>query len=147
MTTALSGKQRSFGRGLLLTIVTLGLYSFYWHYKAYKEVYDQERRTDFPMVAWVLSLIPFINIVGYIWLHVVAIDGVNAARKSKGLQDGTNAVEFILWNLVGWIILVGPFIGYYKLQSSINQYWEAAAKVTLSPTAPTGAPPMRAEAP
>jgi hypothetical protein len=143
MNTPLAGKKRSFGRGILLVIVTLGIYGFYWAYKAYKEVYDQERRTDYPVAAFVLSIIPFINIIGIIWLHSIAGGAVQQARQAKGLPPGVSGGEFLLWLIPGILILVGPFVAYYKMQTSINEYWDACAThPPLPQIPPAGAPPM-----
>lgn len=128
----LSGKQRSFFRGLALTLGTLGLYALYWHYKAFKEVFDQDARMTFPLVAWVLLLVPLTTVLGLIWLSVMGIMTLNHARRSLGMRDGVSPGEFLAWVFVGMLILVGPFIGYYRLQTSMNEYWAAAGKAPRS---------------
>lgn len=35
------GRRRPFWRGFLLTVITFGIYSFYWDYKAHDELYKQ----------------------------------------------------------------------------------------------------------
>jgi Flp pilus assembly pilin Flp len=120
------GKPRSFLRGFLLTVVTLGLYGIYWNYQAHDEVFEQwnldEKGEDQGVLFLVLGLI----FAPLLWVYQYKfVENVNAARAEAGLEEGVTAVEFLLWAIVGAIILVGPIVAYYKLQTSINEAWEA----------------------
>ncbi|HUR67644.1 MAG TPA: DUF4234 domain-containing protein [Candidatus Thermoplasmatota archaeon] len=81
------GRKRSFGAGLLLTIVTFGIYAVYWNYRAHSELYRQyelarEGRDD-GMVWYVLGLVlpPFL--LAYLW---VLASNVNYLRERVGVR-------------------------------------------------------------
>lgn len=86
------GRKRSFGVGLLLTIVTLGVYAVYWNYKAHNELYRQfelnRENRDEGMVWYVLGLILFPFLLAYLWVF-----GANVAylRQRIGLRQATTA--------------------------------------------------------
>lgn len=112
------GKKRSFARGLLLTIVTFGIYGLYWSYKAPHEVYrqfDLEDEGRDEGVVWLILglLIPFLIIV-YYWK---AIDNLRYIRTRLGLADrlkpGTFVALFVGPNVVLvllYLIVVLPFV-------------------------------------
>lgn len=112
------GKKRSFARGLLLTIVTFGIYGLYWSYKAPHEVYrqfDLEDEGRDEGVVWLILglLIPFLIIV-YYWK---AIDNLRYIRTRLGLADrlkpGTFVALFVGPNVVLvllYLVLVLPLI-------------------------------------
>lgn len=146
------GKKRPFWRGLLLTIVTLGIYSYYWNYKAHHELYaqydlEQEGRDE--AIVW---LILGILIGPLIWVYqYIFVNNVNFVRQRMGLPPGVSALEFLLWVTVGILLLivVGPAIGYWKLQKSINETWDAydaRLRQMQPPTAPAPATPTAAPA-
>ncbi len=138
----LAGKERSFGRGVLLSIVSLGLYPLYWHFKAYKEVTEEFDVEEFPTGLYVASLIPIVNIVTQIMFMNRFIGDVNTVREGQGLAPELSIGEFLGWAILGSLIVVGPFVAYYKLQTTINEVWAAAGTGrSEGPTGTTGAEP------
>lgn len=138
------GKQRGFWRGLLLTVVTLGIYGIYWNYQAHKELHRQfemgaEGRSD--AVLWLIFGVIFgLPMLVYHWKFV---NNVNHARWKLGMKPGITPLAFLLWTTVGVLLLVvvGPAIGYYQLQNSVNEVWDQVDRqTTLAPSAPTPAP-------
>ncbi|MHB8605397.1 MAG: DUF4234 domain-containing protein [Thermoplasmatota archaeon] len=120
------GKQRSFGRGLLLTIVTFGIYSLYWNWQANKELFDQfelkkEGRED-NMVWFIVGII----LTPLLWVYQYkAVENVNYLRSRFGLPPLISPLAFLMWNIFGWILLLfGPLYAYNKLQHSINDVWD-----------------------
>lgn len=133
--TGIAGKKRSFGRGLGLVIITFGLYQCYWWYKAFKEVYAQERK-EFPEGLYWCFLIPIVNIFTIIAYGSRVLRTLNEARAARNLPPTLGIGTFILWSLLP---LAGAFIAYWKVQGATNEYWDAAA-ATAVPLAK--APPM-----
>jgi hypothetical protein len=123
----LTGKERSFARGVLLTIVTLGLYSLYWHYKAYQELIESFDLDEFPMGLFVASLIPLVNLVAMPMFMSRFIDDLNGVRSELGLSEEITLGSFLGWYVLGSLIVVGPFVAYHKLQTSINDVWTNAS--------------------
>ncbi|MBI4393126.1 MAG: hypothetical protein HY556_04910 [Euryarchaeota archaeon] len=145
----LRGKVRSFWRGLALIVVTLGIYVWYWHFAARKEITDQFKMRAFPaLVYWgalafyllgvfFLVAVPLLGIVAYVFciipsliLQVVYmsgfIDDVNGARRTLGLPVTFTFGSFILWYVLGALVIVGPFVAYSKLQAALNEVWSIA---------------------
>lgn len=118
------GKKRGFLRGFLLTVVTLGVYGIYWNYKAHKEVFQQFEMESRGHDDGVLFLVLGLVIPPLIWVYQYKfVENIETVRQEMGLPEGVSAVEFLLWLTLGAFILVGPLVGYYKLQSSINTVW------------------------
>lgn len=146
------GKARSFWRGFFLTIVTLGIYSIYWEFKTHHEVYQQfdleDEGRDEGIILFILAiLIPLVGLILFFIYMAKFIGNVNFVRGKMGQGEGVGALEFILWTTAGWLILVGPVIGYYKLQTTINGVWASydkrAAEMRAPPVpVPPAAPAM-----
>ncbi|MBI4393279.1 MAG: DUF4234 domain-containing protein [Euryarchaeota archaeon] len=120
------GKQRGFGRGLLFTILSLGLYSIYWNYKAHNEIFEQfelkKEGRDENIILLIFGLVVF----PVLWFYQLkAIENLNYARERLGLPKAITGVEFLLWTTVGiLLLLLGPLVGYAKLQKSVNEVWD-----------------------
>lgn len=111
------GGKRSFGMGLLLTIVTFGVYAVYWNYRAHNEVYRQfelaRESRDEGMVWYVLGLVlpPFL--LAYLW---VMASNVAYVRERIGLRRSMTPGRLV--TLVG--LGVGAFaIGIIALQAAV----------------------------
>lgn len=124
------GKARSFGRGLFFIVITLGIYQLYWHYKAYKEIEEAHPAdVDYPLALYLLSYVPIIGLIGQVLYMSSFIDDVNKIRHKYQLPEGTTLGSFLAWYVLGSLILVGPFVAYYQLQSSINDIWRQVQRV------------------
>lgn len=90
------GKKRGWVRGMLLTIVTFGIYAVYWNYKAHNEIYRQfelaRENRDEGMVWYVLGLVlpPFL--FAYLWVMAANVAYV---RERIGLKRGMSAGRFV----------------------------------------------------
>lgn len=111
------GRKRSFGLGLLLTVVTFGIYAVYWNYKAHNEIYKQfelaREGRDEGMVWYVLGLVlpPFL--LAYLWVFA---SNVNYLRERIGLRRGTTSARLV--TIVG--LGVGAFaLGIILLQAAL----------------------------
>lgn len=110
------GRQRSFGLGLFLTIVTFGIYAVYWNYRAHNELYRQfelgREGRDEGMVWYVLGLVlpPFL--LAYLWVFA---SNVTYLRERIGLKRAMTPAR-----LVGFVgIGVGAFaVGIILLEAA-----------------------------
>jgi hypothetical protein len=121
----LRGKRREFIVGLLLTIVTFGIYPAFWHYMAFKELHDQENQDDFPIMLFIGGCLPLLHFVCQPLFMSEELDFVNELRQRHGLQPTMGIVEFLLWMTLGQLIVVGPLIAYARLQGAINELWDS----------------------
>lgn len=111
------GQKRIFGVGLLLTIVTFGIYAVYWNYRAHNELYRQfelaRERRDEGMIWYVLGLVlpPFL--LAYLWVFA---SNVAYLRERIGLPRQTTPARLI--TLVG--VGIGAFaVGIILLETAL----------------------------
>ncbi|HEX2676586.1 MAG TPA: DUF4234 domain-containing protein [Polyangiales bacterium] len=124
--------------GLLLTIVTLGIYPLFWHYAAFKELYDQEKQ-EFPTLWYVLCYVPLVSLVALPVFMSKNLDFLNELRARNQLAPIFGIGGFLAWYVLGELIVVGPFIAYHRLQTAINDVWDIHAKKAPVP-APVAVP-------
>jgi amino acid transporter len=120
------GQRRGIGFGILLFIVTLGIYSLYWVFKTQDEVKEHSGQG----VGGVLGLVIFIVVSIVSWFLIPSEIG----KMFK--QDGREA-PFTGWTGL-WLLLpiVGAFVWFIKIQGALNRYWESKGAVTAA-SAPT----------
>lgn len=107
------GKERPFLRGLLLTVLTFGLYGIYWLYKAHDELYKQfelqhDKRDE--ATVWLIMglLLPPLKFV-YEWTFV---SNVRYLRQRLGLYRSISPAAFVsldafaaLANVIALVVL------------------------------------------
>jgi amino acid transporter len=120
------GQPRGIGFGILMFIVTLGIYSLYWVFKTQDEVKEHSGQG----VGGVLGLVIYIVVSIVSWFLIPS----EVAKMFK--QDGREA-PFTGWTGL-WLLLpiIGAFVWFIKIQGALNQYWESKADVTAASPAP-----------
>ena len=113
------GQVRSTGTCVLLTIVTLGFYTWYWWYKTHDEM---KRHTGNGLgggIALVLAI--FVSfLMPFFTSHEV---GEMYAR--RGRAQPVTAVTGLWYLLLGWFFLVGAIIWFVKTNGALNDYWRS----------------------
>lgn len=98
------GKPRSFGRGLALTVFTVGLYALYWNYKAHDEVYRQfeldDEGRDEGVLWYVLGVVLFAPLFVYMWVFAANVAHV---RARMGLPRGATPRAFVTTTALGFV--------------------------------------------
>jgi len=119
------GQQRGIGFGILIFIITFGIYGIYWTFKTQNEVKEHSGQG----VGGVLGLVIYIVVGVVTWFLVPSEVG----KMYK--QDGREA-PFSGWTGL-WLLLpiIGAFIWFSKVQGALNRYWESKASA-----APMNAP-------
>ncbi len=114
------GRQRGIGFGILLFIVTIGIYGIYWTFKTQDEVKNHSGQG----VGGVLGLVIYIVVGIVTWFLVPSEVG----KMYK--QDGREA-PFSGWTGL-WLLLpiIGAFVWFIKVQGALNRYWESKASAT-----------------
>jgi Na+/proline symporter len=121
------GQPRGIGFGILLFIVTFGLYSLYWVFKTQEEVKEHSKQG----VGGVLGLV-IVIVVGIVTWFLIPSE---VGKMYK--QDGREA-PFSGWTGL-WLLLpiVGMFVWFIKIQGALNRYWESKAGAAAPLPAPT----------
>ena len=122
------GQPRGIGFGILMFIITFGIYSLYWVFKTQDEVKNHSGQG----VGGVLGLVIYIVVSFVTWFLVPSEVGKMYS------QDGRQP-PFSGWTGL-WLLLpiVGAFVWFIKIQGALNRYW-ASKSTTALPVSESGA--------
>ena len=112
------GHIRGTGFAILLTIVTLGIYSWYWWYKTHEELKAHSGQGIGGPLALVLAIL--VSIV----MPFITSSEVGNIYARRGQPEPVTA-KTGLWYFPGMFIIVGPFIWFIKTNGAINDYWRS----------------------
>ena len=115
-------------RGLLkmifLSLITFGIYGFVVMDKMVTELNVAASRYDgrrtMPLMSMSLLAGPTLGIYPLIWIHNLC-DRIGSELNRRGIDYKFGASTFWLWNVLGSLILVGPFIYTHKLMKAMNK--------------------------
>jgi Domain of unknown function (DUF4234) len=109
------GRPRGIGFGIVIFIITFGIYSLYWVFKTQDEVKNHSGQG----VGGVLGLVIYIVVSPITWFLIPSEVG----KMFK--QDGRPA-PFTGWTGL-WLLLpiIGAFVWFIKIQGALNRYWES----------------------
>jgi hypothetical protein len=113
------GKIRSWGVVAILTIITCGIYGFFWQYFMFNENKEYSGDGVGGVVGVILAI--FIGIVNVFLLPTEIKNIYEKAGKQSPVRWTVG-----LWNLIP---IVGWFIWLYKVQTAENDLWEAAGVI------------------
>lgn len=120
--TGAPGKTRSIGLSILWTILTLGIYTFFWIYWTFDELEGYRRKGFGGTVGLIIYIISVL--IGFI---AIAIVGILVWSEIRDLYrgDGRTSPHSPLWGL--WLLLpiVGPFVWFIPTQQALNDFWES----------------------
>jgi hypothetical protein len=115
MVTSAVGKVRTPLAVILLSIITLGIYSLYWQYATFKELRDHAGEG----IGGGLGLL-FAILLGIVNIFLMPAEvGQLYAREGRERTISGLTGFWVLIPFVGWIIWV------VKTQGHLNRYWEA----------------------
>lgn len=113
------GKVRSTGTCILLSIVTLGIYSIYWYYKTHEEMKQHTGNGIGGVVALLLAL--FVGIV----MPFLSSNEVGGLYERKGQPKPVSAATGLWYLLLLWLFFIGPIIWFVKTNGALNEYWKS----------------------
>jgi len=113
------GEIRSTGTCILLTIVTLGFYSWYWYYKTHDEMKRHSGEGIGGAVALILAI--FVSIV----MPFLSSNEVGKLYERRGQQAPVTAATGLWFLLLGWFFLVGAIVWFVKTNNALNEYWKS----------------------
>lgn len=116
--------RRGLGKMVFLGLLTLGIYPTVIWSRIVTELnlaasrYDGKR--TMPYFGMVLLTPITLGVFAFVWMHRFCRRiGDELQRRNIDYRFGPST--FWLWNILGSLILVGPFIFVYKLMKSMNQ--------------------------
>jgi Domain of unknown function (DUF4234) len=110
------GQPRGIGFGILLFVVTLGLYSWYWAFKTHEEMKLHTSE----------GLGGVLGLVVWILLAVVSAFAIPAEVGKMYTKDGQEPPVTGwtgLWLVPGAILVIPAIVWFVKVQGSLNRYW------------------------
>lgn len=119
------GKVRSTGTCILLTIVTLGIYSIVWFYQVHNEM---KRHTGTGIgggIALLLMLASFVVGITGLVLPFLTSGEVGDMQERAGRPRTVSGVTG-LWYFPGILLFfIGPIVWFVKTNGGLNEYWRS----------------------
>ncbi|MGY2704688.1 MULTISPECIES: DUF4234 domain-containing protein [unclassified Nocardioides] len=113
------GKIRSTGTCVLLTIVTLGIYSWYWWYKTH----DEMKRHSGDGIGGPIALLLAV-VVGIVMPFITSAE-VGKLYERDGRPAPVKAATGLWYLLLGWLFLIGAIVWFVKTNGALNDYWRS----------------------
>ncbi len=112
------GQIRSTGTCILLSIVTLGIYTWFWYYKTHEEMKQHSGQGIGGGVALLLAI--FVSIV----MPFLSSNEVGKLYERRGQKPPVTAATGLWFLLLGWL-LVGAIVWFVKTNNALNEYWKS----------------------
>lgn len=109
---------------LLLSLITLGIYGIYAYSEMGESINEIATRNDgkktmhFCLLFFLVGPITC-GIADIVWFHKISNRIGDEARR-RGVNTNFGASTYWLWNVLGALIIVGPFIYLHKLCKTMN---------------------------
>jgi Domain of unknown function (DUF4234) len=113
------GKIRSTGTCFVLTIVTLGFYTWVWWFKTHSEMRRHTGEGIGGGIALVLAI--FLGIV----MPFFSSHEVGRLYERRGQRQPVTAVTGLWALLLGWFFFVGLIVWFVKTNDALNAYWRS----------------------
>jgi hypothetical protein len=122
-TTGPLGHPRGIAFAIIISIITLGIYTLYWVFKTQDEVKEHSGIG----VGGVLGLVIYIVVSPITWFLIPSEVG------KMFTADGRTA-PFSGWTGL-WLLLplIGMFVWFIKIQGALNRYWESKSGAAAVP--------------
>ena len=119
------GQRRGVGFGILLFVVTLGIYGLWWVYKTQEEM--KQHTGD--------GLGGVLGLVIWILLSVVSafvIPSEVGRMYAKAGREPPVTGWTGLWLFPFGLLIIPASVWFVKVQGALNQYWDGAAQATAA---------------
>ena len=113
--------NRGFLKLLLFSFITLGIYSYYFIHKMAKEanLVDESSKRVGGLIAYVFLSLITLGIYCWIWNYRVCEKFANTVRRG-GRSPRITGGGWLLWTLIGSLIVIGPLVALVKQIHSWN---------------------------
>lgn len=106
---------RSIGVCIILSIITCGIYGWYWLYCMAEDLNRISGKNDTSGGVVVLLSIITCGIYGWFWLYQAG-EKINIAKAQRGIGgDSSNGILYLVFGIIGWSI-----ISYALIQNELN---------------------------
>ena len=123
--TGPTGQPRGVAFVIILSIITLGIYSLYWVYKTQEEM--KQHTGD--GLGGVLGLVIWI-LLSPVMAFVIPSE-VGKMYEKDGQQSPVTGWTG-LWLFPFGVLIIPAIVWFVKVQEALNQYWEGKAPETVA---------------
>lgn len=113
------GKIRGTGTCILLSIVTLGIYTWVWYYKTHDEMKRHSGQGVGGGIALILAI--FVGIV----MPFLTASEVGGLYERSGKQKPVGGATGLWYILLAWAFFIGPIVWFVKVNGALNSYWRS----------------------
>lgn len=116
--------NKSLLKYILLSLVTFGIYPLVVMSAVSNDInivasrYDGKKTMHYCLLFFVVAPIT-LGIASIVWYHKVS-NRIGDEVKRRGINYNFSATDFWLWNVLGALIVVGPFIYIHKMFKAVN---------------------------
>lgn len=116
--------NRSLLKYILLSIVTFGIYGLVAMSNVSTDInivasrYDGKRTMHYCLLFFIVSYLT-LGIGVFVWYHRISAR-IGRELSRRGVSYSFGAADYWLWNVLGALIIVGPFIYLYRLFKAMN---------------------------
>ena len=110
---------------ILLSIITFGIYELVVMSAVSNDInivasrYDGKRTMHYCLLFFIIAPIT-LGIGGIVWFHKIS-NRIGAELKRRGVDYTFSAADYWLWNVLGSLIVVGPFVYLHKMFKAVNK--------------------------
>lgn len=109
---------------ILLSIITFGIYGLVVMSAVSNNInivasrYDGKRTMHYCLLFFIVAPIT-LGIASIVWFHKIS-SRIGNELKRRGIAYSFSASDYWLWNVLGSLILVGPFVYMHKMFKAVN---------------------------
>lgn len=110
---------------ILLSLITFGIYPLVVMSAVSTDInvvasrYDGKKTMHYCLLFFIVAPITC-GIASIVWSHRIS-NRIGAELKRRGVDYSFSAADFWLWNVLGSLIVVGPFIYLHKMFKAVNK--------------------------
>ena len=116
--------NKGLAKYIFLSLITFGIYGLVVMSSLSNDInivasrYDGKKTMHYCLLYFIVAPIT-LGIAGIVWFHKIS-NRLGNELKRRNIAYNFSSADFWLWNVIGSIIIVGPFIYYHKLFKSAN---------------------------
>ncbi len=117
--------NKSLLKTILLSLVTFGIYGLVVMSSVSNDInvvasrYDGKKTMHYCLLTFVIGPIT-LGVAVIVWFHKLS-NRIGDELKRRNIDYSLSASDYWLWNVLGSLIIVGPFIYLHKLFTAVNK--------------------------
>ena len=109
---------------ILLSLITFGIYPLVVMSAVSNDInivasrYDGKKTMHFCLLLFIVAPITF-GIAGIVWYHRIS-NRIGNELSRRGIAYSFSATDYWLWNILGSLIVIGPYVYLHKMFKATN---------------------------